>query len=172
MPELPTPLPRLTLVAALSRNRCIGRGGGMPWHLPEDLKRLRAITLGQAVLMGRKTWDSLPPRFRPLPGRRNMVLTRQAGWQAEGAEVFADLPSALQALAGVPTACVLGGGDIFAQAMPLAHALELTEIDAVVEGDAYFPAPGPEWQEVVREAHQAAPPNTFSFAFVRYERRP
>lgn len=167
---MPAPLPRLTLVAALSRNRCIGRGGTMPWHLPEDLKHFRQVTLGLPVVMGRKTWESLPPRFRPLPGRRNLVLTRQAGWAAEGAEVFAGLPQALAALAGEPQACIIGGADVYAQALPLAQALELTEIDAEVEGDAFFPPLGEGWREVSRQVKQAAPPNPFSFAFVRYER--
>jgi dihydrofolate reductase len=166
-----TPHPRICLIAALARNRCIGRQNKLPWHLPEDMKHFRAVTQGHAVLMGRKTWDSLPPRFRPLPGRRNVVLTRNPNWREAGAEVAAELPAALARLQGVARVFVLGGAEVYAQAMPLADELHLTEIDADFEGDAFFPTLAPHWVQEHREDHQAAAPNEFRFSFVTYRRR-
>jgi dihydrofolate reductase len=165
-----TPPPRLCLIAALARNRCIGRANQLPWHLPEDLKHFRQVTQGHAVLMGRKTWDSLPERFRPLPGRRNLVLTRNPAWKEAGAEVVANIPSALALLQGVERVFVLGGAEVYAQAIPLADELYLTEIDAEFDGDAFFPALAPHWVPAQRETHRAAPPNEFNFSFVTYRR--
>ncbi len=161
--------PRVTLVAAVARNGVIGQGGGLVWSDPADLKHFRSLTQGHAVLMGRKTWDSLPPRFRPLPGRRNMVVSRQPGLALAGAEVQASLPLALQALAGAPQVFVIGGGELYAQALPLADELVLTEVAADLPGDTVFPPVDPAlWQVVQREAApaEAQPP----FAFVTYRR--
>jgi dihydrofolate reductase len=161
--------PRITLVAAVARNGVIGRAGGLVWSDPADLKHFRSLTQGHAVLMGRKTWDSLPPRFRPLPGRRNLVISRQAGLLLAGAEVHGSLPQALQALAGVPQVFVIGGGELYAQALPLADELVLTEVDADLPGDTVFPHVDPaRWPVVQREAAstEAQPP----FAFVTYRR--
>lgn len=126
-------------MAAVARNGAIGRDNALLWSDPADLQRFRSLTMGHPVIMGRKTWDSLPLRFRPLPGRRNLVLSRDAHWRAEGAERVDGFERALALLDGAPRAVVIGGAQIYAQAMPLADRLELTEIDAELEGDALFP---------------------------------
>lgn len=163
---------KLTIVAAVARNGVIGRDNDMPWRLPEDLKHFRRVTLGAPVIMGRRTWDSLPAAFKPLPGRRNVVITRNAGWSAEGAEAATSLQEALQRLADAPAAFVVGGAQLYAQALPLADELVLTEIDRDFEGDTRFPAfDRARFAEVARETHRAAPPNDFDFAFVTYRRQ-
>jgi dihydrofolate reductase len=163
---------RLALIAAVARNGVIGRDNALPWRLPEDLAHLRRVTLGAPVIMGRRTWDSLPARFRPLPGRRNIVVTRDARWRAEGAEGAPSLDAALALLDAAPLAFVAGGAELYALALPRADELLLTEIERDFDGDARFP----EWQradfvETARERHHAGPPNDFDYAFVRYERR-
>ncbi|MDA8446412.1 dihydrofolate reductase [Paracidovorax valerianellae] len=156
----------LHLIYARAANGVIGKDGTMPWHLPEDLAHFRQLTHGCPVVMGRKTWDSLPPRFRPLPGRANIVVTRQADWQAEGARRAASLPEALQMAAaegnGAPT-WVIGGAQIYAQALPLATRIEATEIGRDFEGDAHAPELGPEWVETAREHHVSAAGLPYSF---------
>lgn len=133
----------LFMIAAMARNRVIGKGGQMPWHEPEDLRHFKAMTTGHAVIMGRKTWDALG---RPLPKRRNLVITRQAGFVAAGAEVFADLAQAIAAARTTdPEPAIIGGGEIYRQALPLATRIELTEIDLEPAGDAWFPELGGEW---------------------------
>ena len=128
----------LVLVAALGRKREIGAGNALLWHLPEDLAHFKALTLGKPVLMGRKTWESLPPRFRPLPGRRNLVLTR--GAPIDGAETVRSLDEALALCADAPELCVIGGAEVYAQALARAQRLELTEVDGMwPEADAFFP---------------------------------
>jgi dihydrofolate reductase len=117
--------------------------------------------------MGRKTWDSLPARFRPLPGRTNIVVTRQPGWQAEGASSAASLADAIALCAGQSTAWVIGGAEIFALALPMAHVAEVTEIDADFAGDAFAPALDSRWKELAREAHIAA--NRLPYSFVTYQ---
>ena len=167
------PRPTICLIAALSRNRVIGAGGRLPWHLPEDMAHFRRVTAGATVIMGRKTWDSLPPRFRPLPGRRNIVVTRNARWQAAGAEAVDSLLSAVEAAAdpmGASPAYIIGGAEIYSQALPLADELWLTEIDREVEGDSRFPPLPADFIETGRQTLRAAAPNDFDFAFVRYER--
>jgi len=159
---------KLGLIYARSRNGVIGRDGVMPWHLPEDLAHFKRTTLGCPVIMGRKTWDSLPPKFRPLPGRRNIVITRQADWQAEGAVRAASLEEAVRACADAPRAWVTGGAQIYRLALPLADTVVATEIDADVEGDSHAPALGPEWHESQREPHEAA--GGLRFAFVTYRK--
>ncbi len=131
--------PTLSLVAAVPRNAAIGRGNALLWSEPEDQKHFRRVTLGHAVIMGRKTWDSLPARFRPLPGRRNLVVTRNAAWQADGAEAVGSIEAALALLAGTDRAFVIGGAEVYRLALPLADELELTEIDADLDGDTFFP---------------------------------
>ena len=159
---------KLGLVYARDRNGVIGKGGVMPWHLPEDLAHFRQVTMGSPVVMGRKTWESLPPRFRPLPGRRNIVVTRNGGWDAAGAEHAPSLAEALAAVDSEPTVWVIGGGEIFAQALPLAHVVEMTEIDHEFDGDTYAPRLGPEWRESRRERHRSAA--GFDYSFVTYNR--
>lgn len=131
------------LVWAQAANGVIGRDGALPWHLPEDLAHFRAVTAGSTVVMGRATWESIPVRFRPLPGRRNVVLTRRPGWSAEGAEAAASLDDAL-ALAG-GDAWVVGGASVYAAAMGRADVLEVTELAEPVDGDTHAPAVGAEW---------------------------
>jgi dihydrofolate reductase len=162
---------RVNLVLARAANGVIGREGRLPWHLPEDLAHFKRQTAGAPVIMGRKTWDSLPPRFRPLPGRRNIVVTRQPGWRAEGAERAASLPAALQACDQdlAPEAWVIGGAQLYAEAEPLAQRAVVTEIARDYEGDAWAPTFGPGWRETGREAHVAA--DGLGFAFVTLERR-
>jgi dihydrofolate reductase len=160
--------PELVLIAAVARNGVIGRGNRLPWHLPEDLRHFKAVTMGHPILMGRRTWESLG---RPLPGRRNLVVSRNRDYRAAGAEVFPDLAAALVACAGEPTVFVIGGGELYAQALPAASRLLLTEVGIDPDGDAYFPAfARGEWNETTREPGRAA--NGLSFAFVEYRRRP
>ncbi|MDM8085770.1 dihydrofolate reductase [Cellulomonas cellasea] len=128
----------LALVWAQSPTRVIGRDGALPWRVPEDMARFRALTSGSPVLMGRATWESLPARFRPLPGRENLVLTRSPGYEAEGATVVASLASALDRLAW-RDAWVIGGGTVYSAAIEHADRLEVTEVDVDVEGDAFAP---------------------------------
>lgn len=158
----------LGLIYARARNGVIGKDNQMPWHLPEDLAHFKRVTLGSPVIMGRKTWDSLPPRFRPLPGRRNIVLTRQADWSAEGAERVGTLQQALALCGDVDTAWVTGGAEVYRLALPLAQRVEVTEIDAEYEGDAFAPELGPQWREVARERHVAA--SGLGYSFVTYRR--
>ena len=162
----------IVLVAAVARNGVVGRAGALPWHLPEDLAHFRAVTKGLPVLMGRKTWDSLPARFRPLPGRRNIVVTRQPGWRAAGAESAPSLDAALALAADAPRVCVIGGAELYAAALPRADELLLTEVAQDFDGDAHFPPfDRSAFVESARETHRAAPPNAFDYAFVRYRRR-
>jgi dihydrofolate reductase len=156
----------LGLVFARASNGVIGRDGGLPWHLPEDLAHFKAVTLGAPVIMGRKTWDSLPPRFRPLPGRRNIVVTRQADWAAPGAERAASLAQAAALCHEAPRAWVIGGAELYAQAVPLAQVAEVTEIDQAFEGDAHAPVLDAGWREVSRVRHVAA--SGLAYSFVTY----
>ena len=160
---------RLHLIYARAANGVIGRDNQLPWHLPEDLAHFKRTTLGCPVIMGRKTWDSLPPRFRPLPGRLNIVVTRDASWQAEGASVAHSLDAARDLCPPGRDAWVIGGAQIYAQALPLASTVVVTEIARDFEGDAYAPNLGPEWCENGRESHTAA--SGLPFAFVTYGRR-
>jgi len=162
------PTTRLVLIAAVARNGVIGSDNRLPWHLPEDLRHFRELTTGRAVIMGRRTWESLPERFRPLPGRRNIVVTRNPGYAAPGAVLAASLPAALAA-AGEDEAFVIGGAELYAAALPLAERLELTEIDRDFVGDAHFPALDPgQWHEVARTTQIAE--SGLGYAFVRYRR--
>ena len=131
--------PAVSLIAAVARNGAIGKDNALLWHEPEDLEHFRRATMGCPVIMGRKTWDSLPARFRPLPGRRNVVMTRNADWHGEGAEAVASIAAALALVAGTEKAFVIGGAQLYALALPLADELVLTEIDCELEGDVFFP---------------------------------
>jgi dihydrofolate reductase len=164
----------VALVAAMARNGVIGRANQIPWRLPEDLRHFRAVTLGAPVLMGRQTWDSLPPRFRPLPGRRNLVLTRQSDWHADGAEVVHSMAHALQDLdtAGAMRVSVIGGAAVYALALPRADELQLTEIERDFDGDRFFPPwPRGQFDEVCRQHQRAQAPDDFDYSFVTYRRR-
>ena len=129
---------RVGLVWAEARGGVIGAEGGMPWHVPEDLAHFRSVTMGAPVVMGRRTWESFPERFRPLPGRRNIVVTRNADWEADGAERAASLDDALS-LAGGGRVWVIGGGELFREALAVADLLEVTELDLAVDGDTFAP---------------------------------
>ena len=159
---------KIGLIYAQSRNGVIGNGGTLPWHLPEDLAHFKRTTLGAPVLMGRRTWDSLPPRFRPLPGRRNIVITRDANWQAAGAERAASVDEALALAGEADTIWVTGGAEVFRLALPRADVAVVTEIDADFAGDTHAPELGPSWQEIARERHVSA--NGLAFSFVTYHR--
>ena len=150
----------ITVLAAVGANLVIGRDGTMPWHLPQDLAHFKAVTMGHTMVMGRKTYDSIG---RALPGRRTIVITRQEAWHAPSVEVAHSLPEAL-ALAGPADVFIIGGSEVYRQAMPFADQMLLTEVDQSPEGDAYFPTFAPEdWRQTAREAHEG-------FAFVTYER--
>jgi dihydrofolate reductase len=163
---------RVVLIAAVARNGVIGDGRGMPWRLPEDLAHFRRRTLGHPVIMGRVTWDSLTPGLRPLPGRRNLVLSRDPAWAATGAERVASLAAALALVDGAEMVFVIGGAQIYREALPQADTLLLTEIDRDADGSTHFPAwPRADFIEIAREHHQAAAPNDFAFDFVTYHRK-
>ena len=166
----------LHLIYARARNGVIGLKGQMPWHLPEDLAHLKKTTLGCPVIMGRKTWDSIPAKFRPLPGRQNIVVTRQNDWKITQNLGSAQNPTVLQATS-LPAAIalnppgqdvwVLGGAEIYAQALPLAQSAVITEIDANVEGDAFAPVLGPAWVETARSSPISR--DGLVFSFVTYQ---
>jgi len=153
------------LVYARADNGVIGKDAALPWHLPADLKRFKALTMGKPMIMGRKTFETLPGL---LPGRRHVVLTRDTAWRAHGAEVAHDVAAAL-ALAGDGPVAVIGGADIFAQFLPLAEWIELTEVHGDFPGDVVMPPLGPEWRETAREDHPATDGRP-GFAFVTLKR--
>ena len=164
--------PEIALIVAVARNGAIGHDNKLLWRLPEDGRWFRAQTTGCPVIMGRKTWDSLPERFRPLPNRTNIVVTRQPGWAAAGAIATRSLDEAIAAAGPVPRLFVIGGAELYAAALPIADELVLTEIDADFEGDIHFPPwDRTQFAETERQRHHAAPPNDFNFDFVRYRRR-
>ena len=138
----------ITLVLAIAKNGVIGNGGAIPWRIPEDLKRFKQLTLGKPVVMGRKTWDSLPKK--PLPGRDNIVVTRQSGWSADGAIAASSLDEAL-AKRRCGDVSVIGGGEIYREALPRADRVELTEVHRDFEGDAHFAFDRTQWREIARE---------------------
>ena len=160
---------KVVLIAAVARDGGIGRNNELLARIPEDMAHFKALTMGHPVLMGRKTWDSIPARFRPLPGRRNLVLSRQPGLQLEGAEVFADLDSALAACGDAGQVFVMGGAQVYAAALPRADRLELTEIDAGFEADAFFPTwPREQFRQTARQSAAAA--QGWAYHFTTYER--
>lgn len=156
----------VVLVWANAHDGVIGKDGVMPWHVPEDMAHFREVTGADPVIMGRRTWDSLPERFRPLPGRRNIVVTRNADFVAAGAEVAHSIADAL-ALAEMPRVSIIGGGQIYRAALPHATALEVTELDIDVEGDTH--APATEGFEVVEASDWADSKTDIPYRFVRYE---
>lgn len=164
---------QLNLIYARAANGVIGINGTLPWHLPEDMAHFKRTTLGCPVIMGRRTWDSLPPKFRPLPGRTNVVITRQPNWHETGAEPASSIPHALliceQISPRSEQVWVIGGAQIYAEALPLAHRVVVTEIGANFAGDAYAPPMGPEWLETAREHHTSA--TGLPFSFVTYQRK-
>jgi dihydrofolate reductase len=155
----------LFLIFARAANGVIGKDGGLPWHIPNDLKRFKALTLGKPMIMGRKTFESFP---RPLPGRRHIVLTRDRGWRAEGAEVVHSVNEALDRVANT-TCSVIGGAEIFALFEPLADRIELTQVHSDFPGDTFMAAPSPAWTEVAREDHPAEG-DIPAYSFIMLER--
>ena len=162
----------VSIIVAADEHGGIGRDGALPWHLPEDLKRFKALTMGKPIVMGRRTWESIG---RPLPGRRSIVVSRRPGLALEGAEVYGSLEAALEAVAGAPEACVIGGADIYRQALPYAHVVHLTRVHAVVQADRFLPAfDAADWEEVAREERPADErhPHACSFVTLRRLRKP
>ena len=158
--------PRVYLVVAVAANGIIGANGQLPWHLPEDLQHFKRLTMGHPVIMGRRTWESLKG---PLPGRENIVVTRTPGYEAPGAAVATSLESALALCAGEPVAFVIGGSRLFAESLPIADGLVVTEIRKDFEGDTWMPEyDRSKWRESQREAHTAADGTRFDF--VLYEK--
>ena len=158
----------VALIAAVAANGVIGRDGTLPWRLPEDLRHFRALTTGHAVIMGRRTWQSLS---RALPERQNIVVTRQADFTAAGATIASSLDDALSKVAYPAPAFVIGGGELYRAALPLARIAYVTEITQAFDGDATFPKlSAREWMETAREAHRASDESALSYAFVTYER--
>ena len=160
----------VSLVYAVSRNGVIGRDGGLPWHIPSDLKHFKAVTIGKPVIMGRKTWESLPRK--PLPGRRNLVISRNVTYHAEGADVMPSLEAALAATAGEAEVCVIGGAEIFKAALPLAHKIYLTRVLAEVAGDTIMPElSAKQWHELERQSHARGEKDSSAFETITLERR-
>jgi dihydrofolate reductase len=163
---------KIALVVAVSRNGVIGRDGGLPWHLPSDLKRFKAVTMGKPIIMGRKTWDSLPRK--PLPGRVNIVITRQSRFKAEGATTVATAAAALDAAAasGATECCVIGGGEIYRVFLPMADRVYLTVVDVTVAGDTVFPdLNDTEWSTTSTEHVAAGAQDTAGFEVRIMDRR-
>ncbi|TJY61031.1 type 3 dihydrofolate reductase [Sinimarinibacterium sp. CAU 1509] len=160
----------LSLIAALDRNRVIGRNGDLPWRLPDDLRHFKRLTRGKTVLMGRKTWISLG---RPLPERDNWVISRDPAFRAEGARVFQSLETALQAHEPSQELMVIGGAELYRQLLSRADRLYLTEVDAEVDGDAWFPDfDRGQWRETAREVHAPDERHAYAFAFITLDRAP
>lgn len=164
---------QIVIIAAVAENGVIGRGGTMPWRLKSDMKHFRALTMGKPVVMGRKTYESL--HVKPLPGRTNIVVTRDAKFTAPGVLVAPSLEAALQAARGDAlrrggdAIMVIGGAELYAQAMPLAQRLEITQIHMQIEGDSSFPAIDPAiWREAARETRPAGPDDDAAYDFVSY----
>ncbi len=163
-------MPIISLVVAVAKNRAIGKDNHLLCHLPEDMRHFREVTLGKPVIMGRKTWESLPEAFRPLPGRHNIVVSRNAAYQAEGATVATSLEEALAQAGNADQVSIIGGADIFRLALPIADILDMTEIEADFDADTFFPEFRQEdWQEISRKTQQSQSGLTFSF--VEYRRR-
>jgi len=155
----------VVVIAAVARNRVIGCDNRLLWNIPEDMAHFKKLTTGHTVLMGRKTWESLPARFRPLPGRRNIVVSRQADYAAPGAELADSLENALKLASTSATVFVIGGEQIYAQAMGIADRLEITEVDLEPDGDAWFPEiAAVDWEKTGKTEGAG-------FAFVTYRRR-
>lgn len=159
---------RIAIIVARATNGVIGRGNALPWHLPEDLAHFKRTTMGKPILMGRKTFESIG---RPLPGRRNIVITRDPAWSHSGCEAAASLDAALALCPHDDEVFVIGGAQLYAQALPRAARLIVTEIHAEVEGDVFLPAVDPaSWRETARESHVRATPPQWRYDFVEYER--
>ena len=159
---------RLSLIAALAENRVIGRNNALPWRLPADLKRFRRLTTGHAVILGRKNYESIG---RPLPDRRNIIVTRNRAYTAPGCDVVHSLEAALQSAANDPEVFIIGGAELYQQTLARADRLYLTLVHATVDGDTFFPAfHAHDWREIERETHAADAQHAYAFSFVTYDR--
>lgn len=173
-------MPEIILIAAVAKNRVIGKDNQLLWNIPEDMAHFKALTAGHTVLMGRKTWESLPSRFRPLPGRRNIVVSRQADYAAPGAEIAGSLENALilastakngDSLTPGANVFIIGGAEIYAQAIELADRLEITEVDLSPEGDTWFPEiSAVDWEKTQKNTQSSASGTGFSFVSWRRKR--
>ena len=157
----------ISLIVAASENGVIGRDGDLPWRQSDDLRRFKAITMGKPVVMGRKTWESIG---RPLPGRQNIVVSRQPGLEIEGADVVATAAATIDVAAGAAEIMIIGGSEIYALFLPVADRIYLTRVHVDVEGDARFPALGNDWQLISDERHAADDNNDHDMSFRLYER--
>ena len=157
----------ISIIVAAAENDVIGRQGRLPWRLSDDLRRFRALTLGKPVVMGRKTWESIG---RPLPGRRNIVITRRAGYVAEGADVVDSSDAAVAAAGDAAEIMIIGGSEIYAVFLPSTDRIYLTRVHAELDGDAFFPAPGDDWRLVSEEPHSADERNDHDVSFRIYDR--
>jgi dihydrofolate reductase len=158
----------VSMLVAADERGAIGRDGALPWHLPNDLKRFKALTMGKPVVMGRRTWLSIG---RPLPGRQNIVVTRQDGFVAPGATVVGSLDAAIAAAGDVPEVCIIGGGELYRLALPRADLIRLTRVHATVTADAFFPAlEAGQWREVSREDHAADANHAYPYSFIELRR--
>ncbi|CUS05463.2 Dihydrofolate reductase type 3 [Candidatus Promineifilum breve] len=165
------PRPRIAFVVAMDDNRLIGRDNALPWRLPDDMAWFREVTLGKPCIMGRKTYDSLPARFRPLPGRQNIVVTRNRDYAAPGAVVVHSVEDALAAAGAADEIIIVGGADLFRRLLPVAGRLYLTQVHGAVEGDVYFPAyDAAQWREVYRADHPADARHPFAFTWLILDR--
>ena len=161
--------PLVSLLVAATENGVIGRDNGMPWHLPDDLRHFKSLTLGKPVLMGRRTFDSIG---RPLPGRTNLVLTRTAGWAVPGVTAVPDLDAALRVAGAAAELVIAGGAQVYALALPRASRIYLTRIHAVIEGDTRLPdLELSSWRETARELHPVDARHAFAMSFITLERR-
>ncbi|MFD2176450.1 type 3 dihydrofolate reductase [Veronia pacifica] len=158
---------KISMIAAMAKDRIIGKDNAMPWHLPADFRWFKAQTMGKPVIMGRKTYESIG---RPLPGRRNLVITRDPVWQAEGVEVMNSIDTALNAVEGVEEAVIIGGGSIYDACLPKSVRLYLTFIDAELDGDTRFPEWGDSWTESHSETFSADDKNKYNMQFVILDR--
>ena len=163
--------PRIAYVVAMDNNRLIGRDNDLPWRLPDDMAWFRRQTLGKPCIMGRKTYDSLPPRFRPLPGRLNIVVTRNVYYEAPGAIVVHSVEDALQAAGEVEEIVIVGGAELFRRLLPTVDRLYLTEVHGVVEGDVFFPEyDRAQWRELYRQEHAADERHPYAFTWLILDR--
>lgn len=162
--------PRIYLIYARSRNGVIGRDNAMPWHMPEDMAHFKECTTGAPVIMGRKTWDSLPSKFRPLPGRTNIVITRFEQWEGEGALRANSIEEALSLVHDAPHVWVIGGAQIYEAAIPLASQAFVTEIEETYEGDVYAPELTPDQWQIAETTGDLKSTTGLKYRFVTYER--
>ena len=165
---------KISMIAAMGKNRVIGKDNDIPWHLPDDFKFFKETTKGHFVIMGRKNFESLPPKFKPLPDRPNLVITRQKGYQAEGVRILHSIEEALEVARenGEKEAFIIGGGEIYRMGLSLSDRIYLTEIDGEFAGQVTFPKfSTKEWKEVSREHHSQDERHNFAFDFVIYDKK-